>query len=848
MAWENCLIDGITTGTIASGSTKFYQNFSYSNRNGVIPSDLSYTITKTQSQIASASSWSYLVGDVHAGLQIHDTKIYLRGDWNYQYWDSALTNSGGDDYCIFAGINEETQRGTIFGFARWSNDRWAITDGSCFNSEGVYHILKAIQQIVYTWQSVAGVQTSNGQVALSMIKSDELNDGNEVQGASGAVIDRLVQSSSLGALSSDIPYNAETPIISLGDFKKLTVTHNASNSGGWVVRVDSTYKFYYDSAFTPFYSFSGSATDNDYLHFIIDDENQVAKVSIIKRNTSTTPVTYSYNRQSMSDAEMYAMWLWLHSYAVSGDDETDPIDNISNEDEGGGGWNPWISSNIPQSDNPTKSGISTGFTTMYFVDDTTLRNLSAFLWSDNFIDNISKFFNDPREIIIGIMLYPVTPKYAQTATEIKAGGISTGVSGNKLTDQYRTVDMGVINVHESTYSFLDYIATKASVYLPYVGEHSLDINDIMGHEIHLYYTFDFLTGACVAQIAVDGNFKYNFTGSCGIQIPTSSEDFSRQYSSYLSAGACIGTAIATIATGGMTAPLAIGAGANMLSNGMAMTPDVQYSTGNGGTTGFISNQTPFLRLEVPKPLMANDDTSEEDTANSKQYSFVGKPTYQNLKLSACSGYTKCMEVHLTGMKKATGKELSMIENELLAGVIIESGTATPSVTPSVSGDLVITFIKTTSEKNVIGKTWDSDHDITNIEGKLIYNQSITNPKIIIEGDVIGYNYCYIPLFDRFFFIDDVQIMQNHFEEISLSVDVLQSFKTEIKRCRAIVERQENKGNLYMTDSYMWTKANKDIITVPFLNGEYEFFAGGMQNFARANNSYVLIIAGSDRNT
>ena len=52
----------------------------------------------------------------------------------------------------------------------------------------------------------------------------------------------------------------------------------------------------------------------------------------------------------------------------------------------------------------------------------------------------------------------------------------------------------------------------------------------------------------------------------------------------------------------------------------------------------------------------------------------------------------------------------------------------------------------------------------------------------------------------------------------------------------------------MTDSYMWTKANKDIITVPFLNGEYEFFAGGMQNFARANNSYVLIIAGSDRNT
>ena len=195
MAWVNIEIEGITTGTIADGSTKFYQNFSYTNRSGVMPSDLSWSTTKTQSQINSTTSGSYLVGDVHAGLQVHDRGIYFRGDYNYQYWDSALTDTGGDDYCIFAGINEETHRGTIFGFGRWSNERWSITDGSCFNSEGVYNILKAlapIPPIVYNWQSVPSISGKNGILqSLVQIKEEALNDGEPVSEATVLSFDSL---------------------------------------------------------------------------------------------------------------------------------------------------------------------------------------------------------------------------------------------------------------------------------------------------------------------------------------------------------------------------------------------------------------------------------------------------------------------------------------------------------------------------------------------------------------------------------------------------------------------------------------------------------------------------------
>lgn len=703
-------------------------------------------------------------------------------------------------------------------------------------------------EIVYTWTSVPAISGKNGISLFSMINDTDLNGGAPVQGADSSVIYRLEQSTDIGTLRQNMPFNAETPVIYVGSVDYMSIEKIGGSSGGAFIDAGTRLRFYIGGSSVPFYEITGQFYDNMYLHFIIDDENEVAKLSLINRNTNVTPITYTYNQQSFTDEEMSNMWLWLHSHVVPEDDEDETsTDLIGNDDEGGTSFKPWNNYNIPQGSNPSKGALNTGFTTMYFIDDSTLRNLSDFLWSDSFVENVKKFFSDPREIIVGLLVHPITPTYQETTSEIKAGRVSTGISAHKITNQYKTVDMGVINMHEVTHTFLDYSPfTKASVYLPYCGEHALDLSDIQNSELHLYYTFDFLTGAVCAKISVDGNFKYNFTGQCGVQIPTSSEDFSRMYSSVLSAGASLGSAIATIATGGMTAPLLIGSGANMLANGVNMTPDVQYSSGGAGSSGFISTQTPFLKIDLPVPLMANNDSSDEETESSKQYSFVGKTTYQNLKLSACAGYTKCMEVHLKGIH-ATDKELSQIESELLRGVIIQNGSDTPSDVPIVAGNTVITFLKCNSERNVIGKTWStSETDIITLEGNLIYDQSVTNPKFIIEGDVIGFNYCYIPIFNRFYYINDIVVKEGLIEEISMSVDPLQSFKTDIKKCKALVERQEKKGNLYMSDSYMWTKAKREVVTVPFTAITYDYIDdNGIPSFPRSNNSYILTIAGSD---
>lgn len=759
-------------------------------------------------------------------------------------------NAGQRNYYLGIIVNDETQRAFLLHANYYSTGSpRAYVSVITYMYGGVDLLYNSLEPpITYNWQSVPSISGKNGILSFSMINDTDLNNGDPVTSADASAIHRLENSTNIGVLSQNMPYNVETPIIYSGSVDYMTIEKIGSSSGGFFIDTGAKIRFYMAGGSVPFYESSSGLSSNDYLHFIIDDENEVAKLSLIYRNTSVTPITYAYNRDTFTDEQMHSMWLWLHSHLVPEDEEEETsTDLIGNDDEGGESYRPWNSYNIPQGSNPSKGALNTGFTTMYFIDDTTLRSLSDFLWTESFVENVKKFFSDPREIIVGLLVHPITPNYQETLSEIKAGRISTGVSAHKLTNQYKTIDMGVINMHEVTHTFLDYAPyTKASIYLPYCGEHALDLSDIQNSELHLYYTFDFLTGAVCAKISVDGNFKYNFTGQCGVQIPTSSEDFSRMYSSVLSAGATLGSAIATIATGGMTAPLLIGSGANMLANGVNMTPDVQYSSGGAGSSGFISTQTPFLKLDLPVPLMANNDTSEEETESSKQYSFVGKTTYQNLKLSNCNGYTKCMEVHLTGIH-ATDKELSQIENDLLNGVIIKNGNETPSDVPSVEGNTVITFLKCKSEKNVIGKSWETGQtNIITVEGHLIYNQSITNPKFIIEGDVIGFNYCYIPIFKRFYYVNDIVVKEGLIEEISMSVDPLQSFKTDIKKCKAIVERQETKGNLYMTDSYMWTKAKREVVTVPFTAITYDYIdENGVPSFPRSNNSYILTIAGSD---
>lgn len=686
------------------------------------------------------------------------------------------------------------------------------------NNPFIYHIWHA-------WPNVTG---KNGTFSFTMLKDEEIIDDAAMTNVSPDKFSSISFQTSNMNLLSGVPAMNEVYPIYAGKVDRMGIRFGYSGVGA--TSIIYTYEFFHMGQDTPFLTKQWTGNSNVdnwlYLAFIVDDELQVARCSLVEKTTYGGFEVYNLDFSTESDNA--ALYTWLHSHSEGPD---------INEPEPDGEVNPMEDIGITGLTTPTASACDTGFTSMYKVSDTSLKSLAAFLWSDNFVDNVKKFFNDPREIIIGVSIMPIDPDVG-SAKNISAGGIDTGIQGLPLTSQYKLVPMGSITINEEkTAKFLNYPPnTKITAALPYVGEHALDVNDVMNKTLTLTYLFDFLNGCCVAELKVgEGTtaHRYFYGGSCAVQIPTSAEDFGRQYSSILASGAAFGSVLATPLTGGLSAPMAIGAAANILNNGMSMTPNVQYSSGGGSITGFLSSQTAYLIIEQPNEKRADD-----------QNAFIGRPSYIKKQLSSVSGFNKCYNVHLLNMS-CTQDEKDEIESNLKAGVLIETGSPTPTVTPVTSGNLVIAFMKMQSENNVIGKHWDEGTDeahILKLEGKLIYNQSVRNPKIIVYGDMLGYNYCYLSFFERYYYIKDIMVQSSQIMELTLQVDPLQSFKTEILNNYAILERSEdsNAYNSYFNDGQYWTQQNKNIKFIPFLNSDNEELT-----IPRNANTYILTIAGGD---
>ena len=95
------------------------------------------------------------------------------------------------------------------------------------------------------------------------------------------------------------------------------------------------------------------------------------------------------------------------------------------------------------------------------------------------------------------------------------------------------------------------------------------------------------------------------------------------------------------------------------------------------------------------------------------------------------------------------------------------------------------------------------------------NIDIINPTIIISSDISAlkdYNYAYLPNLNRYYFINGFSSLLGSRTELSLSVDVLMSWQSDILNMSVIADRSTNKGNRQMTDPLLPTlnKTNKSV--------------------------------------
>ena len=130
----------------------------------------------------------------------------------------------------------------------------------------------------------------------------------------------------------------------------------------------------------------------------------------------------------------------------------------------------------------------------------------------------------------------------------------------------------------------------------------------------------------------------------------------------------------------------------------------------------------------------------------------------------------------------------------------------------------ITLQTNTSEDNKLDKTLTN---IMTVSGELKEDTSIIDPVIRIEcnlASVTGCNYMTVPTFGRSYFVNNIRSVRTGLVEFSCHVDVLSSFKSQIRSNRAIVKKQENNWNLYLNDGTFKVYQNPMVLTKAFPSG------------------------------
>lgn len=303
---------------------------------------------------------------------------------------------------------------------------------------------------------------------------------------------------------------------------------------------------------------------------------------------------------------------------------------------------------------PTISATASGLMALYCPTEAEIKTFSDWLWSNDVFTTLQKFVASPMDLIISLSIFPLTPDITAGGDTVKIGGIATGATMARLTNQYKTFDCGSINIAEFYGSALDYGQyTKLSIYLPYIGVRELKTDELMSGTVSVKYNVDFLTGACVAEIqCVRQNLNavlYSFEGNMSAQIPLTAKDFSTVYAAILR-----GVVDGQVSTGNPVQGAAVSSAMSIMS----AKPQISRAGSISGNGGHLGLHTPYLILE--RAIQSLPD-------NAGMY--YGYPSNITAQLGSLSGYTEVEYLVETNIH-CTDEELTEIEELLKEGVYL----------------------------------------------------------------------------------------------------------------------------------------------------------------------------------
>lgn len=303
---------------------------------------------------------------------------------------------------------------------------------------------------------------------------------------------------------------------------------------------------------------------------------------------------------------------------------------------------------------PTLQSIdSSRLFTVYWLSANELDQLGAYLWSTNFITAVEKIWQDPMQAIISLKKVYAQP-LSVSRQNIILGFLDSGVTARVVSSQFVSKSYGTISVKEIMHNATDYSPySQAMIYLPFIGIEQIDIDDIMGGDLTVRYTFDLYTGICIAELFVlrddltPQKMLYTFTGNVAQDVPLTSASFQGFFSTLMSIA---------------STPLLVGSGGGILA-ASHLAHSMNHELVHISHSGNLSANAGIMGNRYPQLILTNRNRYDAAAYNT----IYGYPANKTVYLGNCSGYTKVKAIQLRTF--ATQDEKNEIEKLLKEGVI-----------------------------------------------------------------------------------------------------------------------------------------------------------------------------------
>lgn len=147
--------------------------------------------------------------------------------------------------------------------------------------------------------------------------------------------------------------------------------------------------------------------------------------------------------------------------------------------------------------------------------------------------------------------------------------------------------------------------------------------------------------------------------------------------------------------------------------------------------------------------------------------------------------------------------------------------------------MIINLYTTTDEVKKVNKTLVALSTIEGTAKEPLTVQEASEILVTKTNDVGLANYCYIPEFQRYYYICKKEVIRVGFVKLTLVCDVLMSFKSSLLNLKVVAERSESNYSSYLVDSVKSSYNFPMVLTRKFSNG-----FGGL-------NYYLTVAGGGD---